>query len=112
MTGIDLVYAETEVADEDEGLPRLDRAGGAAVAVGEAGRDDELAAAADLHALHALVPAGDDLADAELEAQRLAPVPARVELLAGGEGDADVMHVNGVAGAGDLPVTHPHVGDL
>ena len=56
-----------QVADEDQGLPRLDRAAGAAVAVAEVRRDDQLAPAADLHALHALVPAGDDLADAELE---------------------------------------------
>ncbi len=35
------------------------------------------------------VPAGDDLADGEPEYQRSAPAPAGVELLAGGERDAD-----------------------
>ena len=60
-------------------------------------RDGQLATAADLHALHALVPAGDDLAGTELELQRLAAVPAGVELLAGGEGDADVVDGDGVA---------------
>ena len=57
----------------------------------EVRRDGEPAAAADLHALDALVPAGDDLADAEAELQRLAAVPGGVELLAGGVRDADVV---------------------
>ena len=72
----------------------------AAVAVAEVRRDDEPAAAADLHARHALVPAGDDLAGAERERERLAAVPGGVELLAGGVGDADVVHDDGVAGRG------------
>ena len=59
-----------QVDHEDQGLAGLDDATGAAVAVAEVRRDDELATAADLHALHALVPAGDDLADAEAELQR------------------------------------------
>jgi hypothetical protein len=44
---------------------RTDDPTGATLAVREVRRDHQLAAAADLHALHALVPAGDDLADAE-----------------------------------------------
>src|ERR1700750_1624866 len=71
-----------------------------------------LRGAAPLHALYALVPALDDLADAQAEAQRLTPVPARVELLAGGVGDTDIVHLNGVPGAGDLAVALPDVGDL
>ena len=39
----------------------------------------------------ALVPAGDDLADAEAERERLAAVVRRVELLAGRVRDADVV---------------------
>src|SRR5699024_9109350 len=77
---------------------------GALGAVAEGGGDVETAAAADLHALHALVPAGDDLAHAELEAQRLAAVLGGVELLAGGGGDAHVVHVDDVAAAGLLAV--------
>ena len=50
--------ADAEQVDhEDQRLAGLDDAAGAAVAVPEVRRDDELAAAADLHALHALVPA-------------------------------------------------------
>ena len=89
-----------EVDDEDERLARLDRAAGAAVAVGQVRGDGEPAAAADLHADDALVPAADDLADAEAEVQRRAAVPRRVELLAGGVGHADVVRRDGVAGAG------------
>ena len=57
-----------------------DRRRRALLAVGEVGRDHELPAAADLHALDALVPARDDLAGAELEGERLAAVPRGVEL--------------------------------
>ena len=59
-----------EVDDEDERLARLDGATGAALAVGEVGGDGQLAPAADLHALDALVPARDDHADAETEVER------------------------------------------
>src|SRR3954470_5274316 len=101
-----------QVDDEDEGLARLDDAARAAVAVSEVRRDDELAAAADLHARDALVPAGDDLAGAEAEPQRLAAVPGRVELLAGRVRDADVVHGDGLAGRGLRAVTDRDVGDL
>ena len=56
------------------------------------GRDRQLAPAADLHALHARVPAGDDLALPELELEGLTAIPGRVELFAGREGDPDVVH--------------------
>src|SRR5262245_5112980 len=63
---------------DDEGQLRIrrDRAGVAALAVGEVGGDDELALAADLHAGDALVPALDDLPGAELEGERAAAVEA------------------------------------
>src|SRR5690606_6854780 len=99
-----------QVADEDERLARGDHRRGAHVAVAEGGGDVEAAAATDPHALDALVPAADDLADAELEAQRLAAVPGGVELLAGGVGDADVVHVDHVAAAGLLAVADDLVG--
>src|SRR5215468_7491183 len=101
-----------QVADEDERLPRPDHVPGAAVPVGQGWRDNQLPAAADLHALHALVPAGDDLPGAEPEAQRFAAVPARVELLAGRVGDPDVVHPDRVTGTGHLAVAFPDVGDL
>src|SRR6187431_1505858 len=59
-----------QVDHEDQGLAGLDRRGGALVAVGEVRGDGQLATAADLHALHALVPALDDAAAAEREAER------------------------------------------
>jgi hypothetical protein len=55
-------------------------------------RNRELAATTDLHPLDAGVPAGNDLTLAELELERLPAVPGGVELLAVGEGDADVVH--------------------
>src|SRR5699024_12400304 len=93
-----------QVAHEDQRLFRREHRRGALGAVAERAGDVETAAAADLHALHALVPAGDDLAHAEPEAQRLAAVPGGVELLAGGVGDAHVVHVDDVAAAGLLAV--------
>ena len=75
-----------QVDHEDQRLAGLDHPAGAAVAVAQVRRDHELPAAADLHALHAGVPALDDLADAEPELQRLAPVVRRVELLAASSG--------------------------
>src|ERR1700722_1112326 len=101
-----------EVTDEDQGLAWLDGVARAPAAVAEVGRDDQLAAAAHLHALHALVPALDDLPDTEAELERLAPAPASVEFLPGGGGDPDVVHLHGVPGAGDLAVALPDVGDL
>src|SRR6478735_6880040 len=89
-----------EVDDEDQGLARGDGAARAPVAVGELRRDGELAAAAHLHALDALVPAGDDHPDAEPEVERSAAVPRRVELLAGGVRDTDVVRAHGVARLG------------
>src|SRR5262245_8851473 len=55
---------------------------GAARAVAESGRDGEQARAADLHPLHALVPALDHHAGAERELERLAAILARIELAA------------------------------
>src|ERR1035441_2806371 len=64
------------------------------------------------HALHALVPAGDDLAHAELELQRIATVPARVEFLAGRVCDPDVVDLDPVARVRRGPVAFPDIGDL
>ena len=57
-----------------------------------------IAPAADLHARHALVPAGDDLALAERERERFFAFPRRVELFAALVEDAHVVDGHGVAG--------------
>jgi ribosome-associated protein len=106
-----MIQGLVQVDHEDQGLAGLDHAAGAAVAVAELGRDHELAAAADLHALDALVPAGDDLSDTEAEVQRGAAVVRRVELLTRRVGDADVVHRDGGAGGGLLAVPLGDVGD-
>ena len=59
-------------------------------------RDDELAPAADLHAGDAVLPALDQAAQRELD--RLVARPGTVELLAGVELDADVVHLDGATG--------------
>ena len=92
-----------QVHHEDQGLAGLDDAAGATVAVPEVRRDHQLAPAADLHALHARVPAGDDLADAEAERQRLAAVVGGVELLAGGVRDPDVVDLTVVPAVASVP---------
>src|ERR1700733_11660006 len=93
-----------QVADEDEGLTGRDGGAGALVPVGQARGDDQLTAAADLHALHALVPAGDDMPGAELEPQRVAPVPARVEFLSRRVGEPDIVNRDPVARTGHAAV--------
>src|SRR5581483_7544419 len=97
---------------EDERLAGLDRAAGAPVAIAQVRRDDELAPTADLHAGHALVPARDDPAAAEREAEGLAAVPAGVELLTGAERHADVVHGHDLARLGLGALAHPDVPDL
>ena len=77
---------------------RGDHSARAPGAVGHRRRDRQLAPAADLHPLHARIPAGDHLALAELEAERLVAIPRRVELLAGRERDAGVVHGHGLPG--------------
>src|SRR3954452_6345254 len=94
---------------------RVGRDGGwlALGAVGELGRDDQLAPAADPHSLHALVPAGDHLAAAELELERLrTAAPGRVELLAVLVEHAHVLHAQGVAVLGRRPLALHDVLDL
>src|SRR4029079_4030404 len=94
-----------QVDDEDQRLAGLDHPAGAAVAVPQVRRDDELATATNLHALDPGVPALDDLTDTQPELQRLAAVVRRVELLAGRVRHADVVHLDGVAGRGLGPVS-------
>ena len=77
-----------QIDHEDERLVRLDHAARSARAVRHRRRDRELAAAADLHAEDAGVPAGNHLALAELELERRAAIPRRVELVAGRERDS------------------------
>src|SRR5262249_35450632 len=88
--------------EHERGIGRND-ASGAARAVAERGRDGELARAADLHALHALVPALDDVAAAEREYERVAAVLARIELRAVGE-PAGVVDLDALTGGGERSV--------
>ena len=68
---------------ERQGIARLDHVGPwRAVAVGEVGRDVELAASAGLHSHEAFVPTLDDLADADRDGERLSVVVTVVELCA------------------------------
>jgi hypothetical protein len=64
-----------------------------------------------LHALHPGVTAWDDLAFAERELKRLASVPGGVELLAGREGDPDVVHGDVLAFRRLFTVADDHVLD-
>jgi hypothetical protein len=61
---------------EDQRGIRRDHAAGTARAVAKVWRDGELARAADLHALHAFVPAGNDLAAAEREVEGVVTILA------------------------------------
>ena len=98
-----------QIDDEHEWLVRSDHAARATGAVGHCRGDREPAPAPDSHALHALVPARDHLSLAELELERLAAVPRGVELLAGREGGADVVHRHLRARHGRLAVADDDV---
>src|SRR5439155_1926174 len=80
-----------QVDDEHQRLMGLDHAACPARSIRHRGGDRELAPAADLHALDAGIPAGDDLTLSELELERLAAVPGCVELFARGERNADIV---------------------
>src|SRR5438067_10584822 len=75
-----LLHLDERAVEHQIGVGR-NGAAGAALAVAELGRDVQLAAAADLHALDALVPALDDHADAEGKLDRLVAIEGAVELL-------------------------------
>src|SRR5688572_3851697 len=89
-----------EVHDEDERLVGPDHAAGPALAVRQVGRDRDAAASADAHPGDALVPAGDHLALAEAELERVTAVPGGVELLLRLPGHADVVDFDRLAGDG------------
>lgn len=82
LSSIDALLDAQQLNLEDEGGVGGDGAARAALAVAELGGDDEAALPADLHPSHALVPALDDLARAELEIEGLAAIQGGVELLA------------------------------
>src|SRR5688572_11925558 len=73
-----------------------DHAARAACAVAELRRDQQHARAADLHALHAFVPAGDHHAAAKIEAERIVAILAGVELAAARVGRLGVVQPAGV----------------
>src|SRR5436305_13276360 len=77
---------------EREPRVRRDVRAGAARAVAQRRRDDQLALAADLHPHHPLVPPLDDGVAAEDEHERLAALARAVELLAAVGQGADVVH--------------------
>lgn len=87
-----------EIDHEHEGLVRCDHTAGTGFAVAHRGRNRETTAAADLHALHTVVPTLDDLASPQSELERLHPIPRRVELLTGRPRHADVVHRDVLAG--------------
>src|SRR2546422_9406674 len=80
---------------EHQRRARLDARRRAAITVGEVGRADELALAADLHGLHALGPALDHLI--EREGDGLAALDRRVEDAAVGQ-RALIVHLHLVGG--------------
>src|SRR6185312_5640320 len=74
-----LFHAEQLDVELERGV-RGNHAAGTARAVTQRGRNDQGAGAADFHARHAFVPAPNDHAGAQREHERIAAVPAGVEL--------------------------------
>src|SRR5258708_31669043 len=95
-----LLHAEQIDVEHQRGA-RRDVAAGAARAIAEVRRNDQRALAADMHGGEAFVPALDDLALAERERKRLAPVERAVEflaLLAVDEQPAGIIYRHDLAG--------------
>ena len=104
-----------QIDDEHQRLATLDDATRTSIAVALVGRDGEATATPDLHALHTLVPSGDDLTPSESEREGVTSIPRCVELLTGAPGHTDV--VDGDIGPGrgfgavtDLDVLHEELG--
>jgi hypothetical protein len=51
-----------------------------------------LASTSDAHSNHPLIPAGNNLATAELEAERLSSIPGRIELVTSVPGHTHIMN--------------------
>src|SRR6202521_2250729 len=95
-----LRHAEQIDVEHQRGA-RRDVAAGAARAIAQVRRNDQRALAADMHGGEAFVPALDDLALAEREGKRIAPVERAVELfalLAIDEQPSGVIDRHGLAG--------------
>src|SRR6202158_1960621 len=95
-----LLHTEQIDVEHQRGA-RRDVAAGAARAIAQVRRNDQRALAADMHGGEAFVPALDDLALAEREGKRRAPVERAVEflaLLAVDEQPAGVIDRHGLAG--------------
>src|ERR1022692_881718 len=101
-----------QVAHENQGLAWCDRVTSSPVSVGQTRWNDQLAAAADLHSLHPLVPAGDDLPDAEPELERSVSGPASVELLARRVRNPNIVDLYHVACPRYGATTFPDIRDL
>src|SRR5207302_552074 len=107
LSGRSLLYVQ-QLHVELERRVRRDRAREAARAVGEVRRDQQLAAAADLHARDALVPALDHPPLAERERERLPAVARAVELLSVEE-PARVVDEDGLPGLRARALAHLEV---
>src|SRR5258706_14220790 len=93
-----------QVDDEDQGLAALDDATRSPAAVTEVRRNRQPSATTDAHAGDTLVPTLDHLAGTETEVERVAPVPAGVELLAVAPGATRVVDEDSLADNGLLAV--------
>jgi hypothetical protein len=97
------LYRSKKIDFEQQRGIGWDHATGTAGAVAQIGGDDEPASATSRHALHALVPATNDLTCAQRELERLAPVFAGIEFhasLAVFVEPAGVVHAHILAGLG------------
>lgn len=80
-------------------LVRSDHATGTSRAIAERRRNCQLSPTADLHALHALIPAADDLASTKLELEGVAAIPRSVKLISGVPRHSDVVNLREMAGS-------------
>jgi protein-disulfide isomerase len=97
------------VYDVDTLTRATDGAAGATLAVGQHRWDRDAPTTADLHARHALIPAGDHVALTQTELERVTAVPRGIELLATGPGDADIVDLDHAADDRLLAVSHDEV---
>ena len=100
-----------EIDDKHEVFVRSDHATRATSAVSERRRNGELAPSTDLHTLHTLIPAADDLPCTQFELERVAPIPRGIELVPGVPRHADVVNLHEMAGRSGLAIAFDKIID-
>src|SRR6056297_658051 len=105
-----MVLLDVHQVDDEDQRAACEPMAATSGSIGEFGWDHQLPTATHPHSGDAFLPTGDQ--PGQWEDDGLSAIPRSIELLAGCEVHADVMHLDGVARGGLLAVSHHDVRDL